>query len=229
MEVGFDVISDLYLDPEESFNWEGKATSLYCIVAGNVSSDMRTLLQTLMHLSQFYQGVFYIPGLLEYKDAPDINARTQLILETCGKISNVACLYYNVVILDGIAILGANCWSADNLADIDTNLVRSRLDDIGYLDRSIKKLQTHLDVKKIFLVTSCVPKKDLYFGQIPKHVSDHIYPEFCLRSDTEMKVTHWAFGTYDKTVDTEIEKITYINNSYYKRKPYWPKRVGVKI
>ena len=56
-DIGFDVISDLNLSAEDSFNWEGKATSLYCIVAGNVSSDLRTVLQTLTHVGRFYQGV----------------------------------------------------------------------------------------------------------------------------------------------------------------------------
>ena len=51
--IGFDLISDLNLSPEDSFNWEGKATSLYCIIAGNISEDLRTIKQTLSHLSKF--------------------------------------------------------------------------------------------------------------------------------------------------------------------------------
>ena len=45
-DIGFDIISDLNLQPDDSFNWENKATSLYCIVAGNNSSDLRTVIQS---------------------------------------------------------------------------------------------------------------------------------------------------------------------------------------
>ena len=79
-EVGFDYISDLFLSPDESFNWENKATSLYCIVAGNISSDLRTLYQTLAHLGKHYQGVFYIPGILEYETTDSITIRTEEII-----------------------------------------------------------------------------------------------------------------------------------------------------
>jgi len=149
MEIGFDLIGDLNLNPEDSFNWEGKSTSLYCIVTGNVSYDLRTVFQVLSHLSKFYQGIFYVPGLLEYKATNDYESRTKEIIGIIKKLPKVALLYHHVVIIDGIVILGANGWSADNPDDIDMELVRSRLDDIAYLNKSVEKLQTHLDVKKI--------------------------------------------------------------------------------
>ena len=67
MKIGFDLISDLNLSPNDSFNWENKATSLYCVIAGNISNDIRTIALTLSHLTKFYQGVFYTPGSLEFK------------------------------------------------------------------------------------------------------------------------------------------------------------------
>lgn len=229
MEIGFDLIGDLNLDPEDSFNWEGKSTSLYCVVTGNISYDLRTVFQVLSHLSRFYQGIFYVPGLLEYKNSYDYEIRTKEIISTIKKLPKVALLYHHVVIIDGIAILGANCWSADDPKDIDMELVKYRLDDIAYLHKSVEKLQTHLDVKSILLVTSCVPGKSLYFGKIPKHVEDHLYPEHCLSSDTEMKVTHWMFGTSDRSINTVINGITYINNPYQKNMPYWARIVKVVI
>ena len=39
MILGFDIISDLNLSIDDTFTWEDKPTSLYCIVAGNVSND----------------------------------------------------------------------------------------------------------------------------------------------------------------------------------------------
>jgi hypothetical protein len=229
MEIGFDLISDLDLDPEENFNWEGKATSLYCLIAGNVSYDLRTVFQTLSHLSRFYQGVFYVPGLLEYKTSVDYNIRTKEIETLVKRLPKVALLYHHVVIIDGIAILGVNGFNADNPDDIDQQLITARLDDIAYLNKSVAKLQTHLDVKQILIMTACVPRKQLYFGKIPEHVDDHIYPDYCFQSDTEMKITHWAFGGTQTDTDTVYQSVKYFNNPYKKVGPYWPKRITIDI
>lgn len=229
MEIGFDLIGDLYLDPEDSFNWENKSTSLYCIVTGNISHDLRTVFQVLSHLSKFYQGIFYVPGLLEYKSSNDYDNRTKELISLVKKLPKVALLYHHVVIIDGVAILGANGWSADNPDDISIELVKYRLDDIAYLNKSIEKLQTHLDVKRILVVTSCIPGKALYFGKIPNHVSDHIYPEHCLSNDTEMKITHWAFGTSERNINTVINGVTYVNNPFQKNMPYWAKIIKIEI
>ena len=229
MDIGFDLISDLNLSPEDSFNWENKATSLYCIIAGNISEDTRTIFQTLSHLSKFYQGIFYVPGLLEYRNCIDIDLRTKELAIIAKKLPKVAFLYHNVVIIDGIAIVGSNGWNADNPDDIDMNLIKNRLDDIAYLNKSIMKLQTHLDVKKILLITACIPRRQLYFGKIPDHVEDHIYPDYCLTSDTEMKITHWAFGGIERDVDTIYNAIHYVNNPYTKKRPYWAKRITIDI
>jgi hypothetical protein len=229
MEIGFDLISDLDLDPEESFNWEGKATSLYCLVAGNISYDLRTVFQTLSHLSRFYQGIFYVPGLLEYKTTVNYNIRTKEIETLVKRLPKVALLYHHVVIIDGIAILGVNGFNADNPDDIDHQLITARLDDIAYLNKSVAKLQTHLDVKQILIMTACVPRKQLYFGKIPEHVDDHIYPDYCFQSDTEMKITHWAFGGTQTETDTVYQSVKYFNNPYKKVGPYWPKRISLEI
>jgi hypothetical protein len=107
-DIGFDVISDLYLDPNDSFSWENKATSLYCIVAGNLSANIRTVTQVLLHLSTKYQGVFFIPGKLEYENSDDYNLRS-LELATIGdSIPNLMMLHQNAVVIDGVDILGSN-------------------------------------------------------------------------------------------------------------------------
>ena len=229
MEIGFDLISDLNLDPEDSFNWEGKATSLYCVVAGNISHDLRTVFQTLGHLCKFYQGIFYVPGLAEYKTCIDYDLRTKELNSISKKLPKVALLYHHVVIIDGVAVIGVNGFSADNPDDIDVRLIKARLDDIAYLNKSIQKLQTHGDVKRILVISACIPGRGLYFGKLPEHVDDHIYPDYCLQADTEMKVTHWAFGSTDTTSTTVQHNVTYINNPYNKGTPYWPKRISVEV
>ena len=231
MEIGFDVISDLCLSPNDSFKWTNKATSLYCIVAGNVSSDTRTIIQTLGHLAKYYQGVFYIPGRLEYEGHEDIQTRTEELAAICDYLDNVAILYHNVAMIDGVAVAGVNGWgnlpeeySLDNIQRL-----HEREDDLLYLYKTVERLQVHMDVKKIVLVSSAVPRKDLYFGQLPEYVETMPTLSSCVDYDTEKKVSHWVFGTYDNVVDITINNINYVNNTYYSSRNYWAKRITVKV
>jgi hypothetical protein len=232
MTVGFDVLSDLNLTPDENFNWENKATSLYCIIAGNISNDLRTIHQTLLHLSKFYQGIFYIPGSLELKDIDRIPNRLEDLYKICSSVRTVALLHNHVVVVDGTAIMGATCWYG-NTPDQDayTELKKDtyRYEDISYMSMTLERLQLHLDVKKIIIVTHSAPSEELFFGELPNNIKDQMPAMGILNRDSENKVTHWVFGSYNKTVDTTIDNINYINNSYYKRKPYWAKRIDVDL
>ena len=67
MNLTFDLFGDLNLSPGDQFNWDSKATSLYCLVTGNISADKKTVVKTLNHLSDNYQEVFYIDGMLEHR------------------------------------------------------------------------------------------------------------------------------------------------------------------
>lgn len=230
-DIGFDIVSDLNLSPDDSFNWEGKATSLYCLVAGNVSSDSRTIVQTLAHLSRFYQGVFYVPGTLEYQNSNDINNRTDELAEILKPVRNVVILHHNVVIIDGVAVIGANGWNnAGNTNTLrDISYTAARFEDMAYLNKSIEKLQKHLDVKRIIVVSNAVPSSDLYFRETPEIVDSQIPLCASLISDTEHKVRHWVFGSYDKTADTYVDDINYINNPYLHVNPYWAKRITISV
>jgi hypothetical protein len=230
--IGFDLISDLNLSPDDSFNWEGKATSLYCIIAGNISEDLRTIKQTLSHLSKFYQGIFYTLGSLEYHNSPDIHKRTEEIHKACRNVRNLALMHHHVVIVDGIAVIGANGWYGNTIVgdeEVDAILEVNRNEDILYLKNTIERLQKHLDVKKIIVVSNSVPSIDLYFGEHPDSLDTQLNLGIALLADTETKVSHWAYGTYGKVVDININNINYINNSSFKRNPYWAKRIEITI
>jgi hypothetical protein len=231
MEIGFDVISDLCLSPNDNFKWTNKATSLYCIVAGNISSDTRTIIQTLGHLAKYYQGVFYIPGRLEYEGFDDLEMRTEELTAICNHLDSVAILHHNVAMIDGIAVVGVNGWGSlpedYNLTNIQ--MLHEREDDLLYLYKTIERLQVHMDVKKILVASSAVPRKDLYFGQLPEHVETMPTLSSCAQFDTEKKLSHWVFGTYENVVDVTVNDINYINNAYVKSRNYWAKRVTIKV
>jgi hypothetical protein len=103
------------------------------------------------------------------------------------------------------------------------------MEDGQYLTLSLEKLQLHLDVKKIVLVTNSPPSPELFFGEQPENLSEYFSPMRSLINDTETKVTHWVYGSYHKNVDTVFDDITYINNSCYSQNPYWPKRIELEI
>lgn len=233
MKIGFDVISDLNLDAEDDFDWEGKPTSLYLIIAGNISDDLRKIHQTLNHLSKLYQGIFYIGGSLEHESMHFVKNRNDELARLCKSFPNVAYLFKHVVIINGVAILGANGWYGNKIDFLDDleklHLHAQNLEDGQYLTLSLEKLQLHLDVKKIILVTNSPPAPELFFGEAPYSVSEYFTPQHSLMNDTEKKVSHWVYGSYHKNVDTIFDNITYINNSCYNQSPYWPKRFEVEI
>lgn len=230
-EIGFDIISDLNLNPNDSFNWENKATSLYCIVAGNISSNLRTVMQVLIHLSSKYQAVFFVPGKLEYERCESLLTRTKELLAITDGIPNVSILHNNVIVVDGVALLGSNGWGniQNTLDSKNITMTAAKYEDFTYLVSCLSKLQKHLDVKKVVVITSAVPKEELYFGEVPENVVDQIPLHNILESDTEKKVTHWIFGTYDKPVDTTIDNINYISNSKNQYGPYHAKRLTISI
>ena len=230
MIIGFDVISDLNLSPNESFDWENKSTSLYCVIAGNISNDLQTIHQTLNYLSKFYQGIFYTAGVLEYEGASNIATRTDELLKICRTIRNAVYLHNHVVIIDGIAIIGTNGWYSNSFPNIQISpeeIEVERYEDLGYLGSTIEKLQLHLDVKKIMIVSHSVPGHELFFKEEPEHIQEVPPLKLALIRDSESKITNWVYGSCDKTVDIILDGINYTNNSYFKRKPYWAKRIEV--
>lgn len=227
MEISFDIISDLNLSPNDKFVWEDKVTSLFCIVAGNVSSDLITVKKVLTHLSTLYQGVFYIDGALENTNLNEHDDLVHDLHKVCRSINNTVYLHNNIVIFNGVAIIGINGWYgnhheytlADNFA-IET----MRRDDLVYLYNTIKKLQIHGDVKNIVVVSNSVPDKHLYFHEMDGFIDD-ISPSIALKPDTEKKVKTWIFGTYNKMVDTNINGVNYISNPKRQEENYYAKRI----
>jgi len=229
MTIGFDIISDLNLNEGAVFDWEGKPTSLFCLVAGNISSNLKTTLKVLHHLSSQYQGVFFIDGTLEVNDPYERDELVDNIGKQCSKLRNVVYLHNNVVVVDGVAIVGINGWyknyethSSSDEMQLQTNF----LDDLLYLQKTIERLQLHVDVRKIIVMSNCVPSNKLYFGE-DVGVLSSITLDNVESSDTEHKISHWVYATHGKIVDTTINRINYVNNPKHDREPYHAKRIEV--
>jgi hypothetical protein len=232
MNPSFDLISDLYLTQDDHFDWEGKPTSLYCIVAGNVSDDLNVVRQTLIHLSTHYHGVFYIDGSLEHQDLKEqVNVVNHLI-KIIEQIPNVVYLHNNVVVVDGVALIAANGWYAnrdrpEDIADM-TRLEIYRMEDTAYLTKTMNTLQIHPDVKDVIMITNSLPSEKLMFGShLYAKIPDDDGPARCLLVDSEHKINNWVYGSYPLSSTATIDGINYYSNPKYTTEPYWPKRISI--
>jgi predicted phosphohydrolase len=239
MNFNFDLISDIHRETWSHFDWDGQPTSPYCIVAGDIARDRALVIDTLERLSDVYSGVFYIDGNDEHKDYPEEIGRSYAELHSLIKpLGKVVFLQDNVVIINGIAIVGTNGWWS---YDFDPNMeldqsVRWVMDkdriseavamningigynDVGYMTNAVQKLQTHSDVKAIVLVTHTVPhpeiiQHDLELIHTWRYNSmGNSHMRSVLREDTESKINTWCFGHYHRPVDTVIDGVRYVSN-----------------
>ena len=260
MTFVFDLISDLHIDTWGDFSWESQATSPVCIVAGDIGRNRPDVLKVLHHLGQCYQAVFYIDGNDEHSGRLDSMGKSYLDLaRKIDKIPNVVYLQDNMVVADGVAILGTNGWCAfdfdsslDSAAaeswcqeeygvteDVTRKLARMAATDAAYMMNSVKRLQTHRDVKKIIMVTHFVPDPALIAhdidlaGTMRFNVMGNRYMMQALAADTENKIDTWCFGHYHGSVDQTRSNVRFVNNcrgradAPYAQHVYYPKRVVV--
>jgi len=213
MTFSFDLISDLHVDTWPRFDWTGIATSPVAVVAGDIAMDRNDLVEVLSHLGKNYQAVFYIDGNDEHTNYLDNLTYSYADLVTrLETIPNLVYLQDNVVVIDGVAILGTNGWfgfdfdpnidptqcaqwyqNKFNLTgDTVKTISRMATTDAMYMINSVKRLQTHQDVKKIVMVTHTVPDPVL------------------ISHDINLEAT-WRFNTMDITTVLWIKFATMCN------------------
>lgn len=226
-----DLISDLYLDKTEQFDWTGKPTSLFCVIAGNLSDDIATINHTLEHLSNLYRGVFYIDGSYEHLDLDNFERRVTHIKSISKTLKNVVYMHNQVVVLNNVAFIGVNGWYNNNAnitcVEDSIRLREYKTNDLGYLSNSIRTLQMHKDADKIVIVSASVPSDHFLFNNTKFTPTDCSEPGLALVMDTGHKVTHWMYGGTEIVTDNVHNNRRYLNNPRIKGQPYWPKRVTI--
>jgi hypothetical protein len=137
-----------------------------------------------------------------------------------------------VVILNGHAFVGSNCWygnrrQLNNVLE-HRMLEEFRLVDQLYLSSTIKKLQEYQEVKKIVVITNSIPTEYLSYNKTDIKFPEKLGPSVCLLEDEKHLVYHWLFGSSDILVDATINNRRYCNNPQLsKSAPYWPKRIVI--
>ena len=252
MSFAFDLISDLHAETWPEFDWTGQATSAHCVVAGDLARDRQVVIDTLRHLATCYQAVFYVDGNDEHRyHYDDLNASYADLVRRIRKIPNVVFLQDNVVVVDGVAILGTNGWWTYDLdPSIDAEQTslwfqdqcqvsplvaktvgRLATTDAKYMISSIKRLQTHADVQKIVCVTHTVPNASLISHDIG--IADTLrfntmgngFMMQALSADTEKKLHTWCFGHYHGSVDQIRQGVRFVNNCRGRGDTEWRKYV----
>ena len=240
MHFTFDLISDLHLETwPGKFDWTGQSTSPFCVIAGDIAKDQNLVVEVLENITQCYQAVFYIDGNDEHKhNMTAIGTSYAKLAHRIKQIKNCVFLQDNVVVVDGIAILGTNGWwtyDLDMAIDSDQTSLwfqeqcvvnssvaktvgRLAMTDASYMLSSVKRLQTHNDVKKIVCVTHTVPNGSLIshdigladtlrFNTMGKSLMMR-----ALAADTENKLHTWCFGHYHGSVDQIRQGVRFVNN-----------------
>lgn len=252
MNFHFDLISDLCVDDWGPLNWDLQATSLFCVVAGNLASDRNRVVSSLETLSQHYQAVFYIDGAREHwNHLEHLDSSFSDLKERIKQINGVVYMHDSVAVVEGVAFVAANSWwtyDFNSAIDIDAGkeylktiwncgdeevwkVFQCAQQDLQYLKSSVTRLQTHPDIKKIVVVTSTVPNFELVSHDldIKDHVKSSLLGNYdvqeCLYHDTEDKITTWCFGTYLGEIDTKIDGIRYVNNARGESLEHYSKQV----
>jgi hypothetical protein len=111
--------------------------------------------------------------------------------------------------------------------------------DAAYMLTSIKRLQTHQDVKRIVMVTHTVPDPALVSHDIDVYQTERFnmlgnrYMMQALAADTENKIHTWCFGHYHGSVDQTRGGIRFVNNckgrgdTPWKRHVYHPQKIVI--
>jgi len=260
MTFAFDLISDLHQETWPTFNWKEQATSPFCVVAGDIGEDRQQVVETLRHLGSCYQAVFYIDGNDEHAAHREHLGASYLDLsQAIESIPNVVYLQDNVVVVDGVAIVGTNGWwgfdldltvDPENSAEwyrekehLSYNAIKQITKmsntDATYMAQSIRRLQTHNDVKKIVCVTHTVPdsaliEHDIHLdGTHRFNMMGNRYMKLALDQDSENKIHTWCFGHYHGKVDQIRNGVRFVNNcrgrggSEWSRHVYYPERIVI--
>lgn len=253
MTVAFDLISDLHIDSwTEEFDWTGRATSPYAIVAGDIAVDRTLLYKSLTNLGQCYQAVFYIDGNDEHsRYYHNLGQSYKELTANIDKIPNVVFLQNNVVVIEDVAILGTNGWWGFDFelsidpsqcaewwtekeqlgSDVAKKVARLATNDASYMIKSVQKLQKHRDVKKIVMVTHTVPCQKLIEhdidleGSMRFNMMGNRDMLRALEVDTENKIHTWCFGHYHGSVEQIRHDIRFVNNCRGRHGSQWSNHV----
>ena len=254
MKIHFDLISDLHVDTwDEEFSWEGKATSPYAVVAGDISRVRSELRPILKEISRHYLMTMFVDGNDEHRWTLDnLGDSYKTLKQDIGDIENFIWLQDDSLVIDNVAFIGTNGWTSFDFAGDGSYLGNKQwmeetykismfagqqieamaMSDAGFLCRTVEKLQRHPDIKKIVVISHFVPDVNLinHDTQLVSqpcrlNTSGNSLLTRCLEEDHEKKIDTWCFGHYHSDVDSVINDVRFVNNCRGRGGTNWCKPV----
>lgn len=241
--MDFDLISDLHIDqwPKDAqINFRGLGTSLTCVVAGDVSRDLKVTRDFLLRLADSYHAVIFVDGNHEHKPSYDkIVANCEWLERELDKSSNITYLWDSTCVVDNTAFVGANgWWTFDYLEPVVpriecidafcyhedlTNLTAveiwdNAVENSEFLGNIVSDFNRVDKIEEIIVVTHTPPRKDLFDLSPDLSMSDlgklhNSSIQDALLRDTKKKITTWCFGHYhSEAVDKRVDGIRYVSH-----------------
>lgn len=252
----FDLISDLYLTTLDGFSWENKATSLYCIVAGNIAAERTILFKFFEHIQQYYNMVFFIDGELEHTGYNNkLSLSYQNLTDGIEKFNKIMFLHENIIIINNATLIGANGWttfdftnkspvnitmdylaSTGLLSEDDANQVfKLAVEDQHYLFNSVDQCQLMEECVNIVFITNTVPvpgfidHNEDFNGTVLGDTTGNNGITGCLANDKYNKAHTWIFGKFHEPLDYNINGLRYVSNpgKEIDLAIYYPKRIEI--
>jgi hypothetical protein len=241
-QIGFDLISDLYVDNwAEDINWTAEPTSVMAVVAGDVSSDLDRTVYELKRISECYKQVIYIDGDLEHQSQLEsVPSNRSYLNRKIERMKNCIYLYESVLLLNNTAFVGANLWWSPGNTKTNINdeewvdemrLLSLHHADLEYLRNTVRRLQVTPNVNNIVIISHTVPNRELlvepYRENLATDASDWIEME-----DFDHKIKAWCFGHGTRPVKFKMHRCEYVSNpkglpSSWCGLQYHPQRVTI--
>jgi len=254
--TNFDLISDLYLTTMEGFSWQSKATSLYCIVAGNIATERNILFKFFEHIQDYYEMIFFIDGDLEHSCYEgNLEASYRNLTEGINSFEKVMFLHENIVIMNNATLIGANGWTTFDFTNKSTvsytmdylsetglltedycnDVFKLAVSDQHYMYNSIEQCQKLDECIDLVLITNTVPCPDFinhnddFDGTVLGDTTGNNGITGCLSRDKKGKVHTWIFGKFHEPLDYNINGLRYVSNPGKEIDPdiYFPKRIEI--
>ena len=242
LKFSFDLVSDLYLDHwSKPIEWQGLPPRLIGVVAGDLSADLDRTIHELGKIAKNYRHVIYIDGDLEHEaDLSLVNSNRNYLYRKLQN-TNINYLYEKIVIINGVAFVGANLWwcpgdqstaISDDHWFTDMQLLTLHHRDLSWLRSAIQSLQNRSDVAKIVVVSHTVPNTELIWSQHNVDTAAVDASDYVELEDINNKISHWCFGHWPRNIDYSVNNCHYVSNP--KGKPqdhlgfeYFPMRVEI--
>lgn len=240
--MNFDLISDLHLDywpNDKQINFKGLGTSLTCVVAGDVSQNLKLTRDFLYKLSDAYQAVIYIDGNHEHKPYMDIDSNCEWLEKETSKKSNITYLWDSTCVFGTTAFVGANSWwtydylepmvsriecmdafclNEDYENYVAIELWDRAIENSEFLSNIVRDFNKVDRIEEIVVITHTLPRRDLV--EVPPSIKlpdlGKLYNSALsdvFAHDTGKKISTWCFGHYHaEAVDKKIDGVRYVSN-----------------